>query len=159
MTDVVGPVLLRLEGLERVQEVGDAEALVRPALEVAYRCGEVLGVVGERGGEGADPGDDARDVGVRVVVGRGIRNRPVLDLQGLERGRRRLELQPRVARLGQAGVLYDLGFADDDLRGAGVDGHVNLRSASQDDLGSILRDSFLSNSPSPGRVPVAAKAR
>ena len=113
----------------RVQEVRDAEAFGRPALEVARRGGEVLGVVWERGSQGADAGHDLGDVGLRVGVGGGIRDRAVLDLEALDRAGGGLETQPGVARLGARSILDDLGFADDRLRGVkGGAGHVNLRS-------------------------------
>jgi hypothetical protein len=80
VADAVDPLLLRLEGHERVEEVGHPEALRTPPLEVGHRRGEVRGVVGEQGGERGDRGDDVRHERGGCVVRRGIRNRAVLRL-------------------------------------------------------------------------------
>ena len=58
----VHPVLLRLEGLQGVQEVGHAEAAVGPAAEVRDEEGEVVGVVRKGRGQGLDGRRDRADM-------------------------------------------------------------------------------------------------
>ena len=87
-------VLLRLEGLQRVQEVGHAEAAVGPAAEVGDEEREVVGVVREGRCQGLDGRRDGADIpGGRLMVG-GLRNGAVLDLERLQGGGGGLELQP-----------------------------------------------------------------
>lgn len=94
MLEAVDPVLLRLEGLQGVQEVGNAEAAVGPALEVRDQQVQVLGVVREGRGKGSHRGSDGGDEGRggRVVAGVGYGT--VLDLEGLQGCRGCLELLP-----------------------------------------------------------------
>ncbi|GMA89046.1 hypothetical protein GCM10025868_42960 [Angustibacter aerolatus] len=64
---------LGVEGHQRVEEVGHAEAAVAPGLEVAHARGQVVGVVRELRGEGAhrvgDPGDEGLGGGEVVLLG------------------------------------------------------------------------------------------
>lgn len=111
--DPVDAVALRLERVQGVEEVGDAEALVDPAGEVHVERGEVRGVVREERGERADGVADHRDEarGLRVV--RGVGDRPVLRLHRLERDGGVLEGEPGGGGGDARHVLDDLGLTDD----------------------------------------------
>ena len=119
MAQAVDPVLLRLEGLQRVEEVWDAEPLVRPTLEVDHGRGEVFGVVRKGRCERADAGNDLGHERAGLVVGVARRrlgvsgDGSVLHLERLDARGRRLEAQPGIAGLGQTSVLDNLGFADE----------------------------------------------
>ena len=125
MPGAVDPLLLRLERDERVEEVRHPEAAVDPAPEVAGHRRQVGRVVREQRGELGDRLHDHLDVPARDRVVGGLGDRAVLDLQGLQRGGRRLEPQPRGARLDRADVLDDLRLADP-LRRLQWRGHVFL---------------------------------
>ncbi len=119
MTETVGAVPLRLEGVQGVQEVRDPEAFVGPAAEVDDERVQVGAVVREQGSELGDRLDDVGDVALRGLLVGVLGNGAVLDLEGLQRDSGRLEAEPRGMRCDGAGatcVLDDLGLSDNSFR-------------------------------------------
>lgn len=117
-------VLLRLERVQRVEEVRDAEAGVGPAREVPLQRGEVGGVVREVRGEFADRAHDRSGVhGGGRAFGLPL-DRAVLRLRPLHCDRGVLQPEPRGMR-GQlphgTAVLDDLGFSGNRVRSRRVD--------------------------------------
>jgi hypothetical protein len=82
----VPALFLRLECEEGGQEVRGGESGAGPGGEVRADSFQILGVMGEGGGEGADGVDDLIDAGRCLGLVRGLGYRAVLDLEGLEGG-------------------------------------------------------------------------